>query len=255
MELIKKVTPTVWARERRRVVELAKEGLVKTDLRYKHSPSLEPGEVSVALMDHLYTASQAPGSTVFQQALIYFICEGRHNYKGYSCCADVAHTILALMGCRETRMINRDDDNADGVVDEGEKDSKWRTQQNINMLYQGAKQLGIWVPGTSKELPSPGDVMVIQVLKNGKRQHVLCVHHLEDDPATGSRVMVSIDGGQKDSGGQCLKRRRRVLKKKGRYWVTYKSNGSEDRGVLGWIDVGKLKPFITTSGWSLPSVS
>lgn len=255
MELIKKVTPAVWAQERRRVVELAKEGLVKTDLRYAHDPPLEPGEVSVALMDHLYTASQAPGSTVFQQALIYFICEGRHNYKGYSCCADVAHTILSLMGCRETRMVNRDDDNADGVVDEGEKGSKWRTQQNINMLYAGASQLGLWVPGTSKAPPKPGDIVVIQVLKDGRRQHVLCVHHLEEDRRTGNPVMVSIDGGQKDSGGQCLKRRRRILRKIGRYWMTYSMAGKEDRGVLGWIDVGKLTPYITASGWSLPSVS
>jgi len=254
---IKKVTAKVWQTQRPEVVELAREGLARFNSSQHSGEAISQASRGLAI--HMCHASQV--GTVFEQALIWFICEGRQTYSKYSCCADVCHTILALLGLWDSRICNRDDDNSDGVIDETEKKAKWKMSQNITILIEGAKKLGkeakteIWVPGTKTVKPEPGWFGIVGGSKAlGGAAHALVIADVWH-PLDGSKELnlISVNGGAVDAGGQCVKlKHHKPIRKKGRWWLANdKKQGG--RGLLGWIDVGALVGFMNQPGWNNPA--
>lgn len=248
---MEKVTKTEWAKHRGEVTDLALDGLVKEECQLG-GESVQAIARGLAL--HLSDATQTPGepaknilpSTVTQQAKVWFVCEGRQVWPKYSCCADVAHAILSLMGFEDQhgiKMLNRDDDNADGLVDANEAKSQWIVSWNIAMLINGAKAYGklmeseVWVSGSEKSesgscLIGVGDIVIVGGWAGGGYEHVMIAVGVKQ---VGEKMfLVSVDGGQVDAGGQCLKVCERELKfSNGRWWVG-------NRGVQGHIDIGML---------------
>lgn len=252
-----RVTQAIWNTKRAEVTAIALEGLVK------QKPSDLGGEGwGVAAADiawHFAGASMAPKATLQQQCKIWYLTEGRCIYKNYSCCGDVVHTVFSLLGLRDTRLLNRDDQNSDGIVTAQEARTKWSIGRNLAKMISGAKTLGSvvgydgWVTKTDNPsvIPLLGDMPIIGGSGGGGAEHTFVV--VEWDPET--RIMTSVDGGQVDAGGQCvsvIKRQLVTNAKTGKLWFISPDKTNEERvdvrlyggrGIMGWIDVGSLSKF------------
>lgn len=234
--------------------EIVKQNFEKCDWTKLAGEEIELNVIKLA--NYFSDATQANGCTEQQKAKLYFVTEGRHNSKGYSSCADLAHCILSLMGITNKKIVNRNDDNFNDVIDNDEKLNQWAPSKNISMLVWGSKDIEkslnqqLFVDGTSDTEPTPGSLVIIGGSGLGGPEHVFVCTGIDDN------VIMSVDAGQIDLGGQCIKtRKRKLYRSGGRWWVKSmdqvtgpSSVGSGGRAILGWIDVGVVARLITTEG-------
>ena len=257
---ITQITPAIWNSHRAELVALAISGLeqVNTSEQAGEAISLQ----SAQLARYFVNASQKHNADLIHQAMIWTVTEGRHQWKGYSACADLCHCVLDLLGERDNRLVNRDDKNFDGTIDADEKRAGWIVELNIAKLVQGSKTIGreknrqVFVPGTANDRPEIGDIVWIGGPAGGGFDHVFIVHHWEND------LLVSTDAGQVDEGGQCvLERKRQWIIKGTQPWLRATTNsgvpaaGLGERGVNGWISVSALWDCFTEMGWRIPEDS
>jgi hypothetical protein len=170
--------------------------------------------------------------------LFKIMCEGR-NGKGYWGCSDTVNFLLASLGLRDERIINRDDDNLDGVPDEKQVEANddpgknhWRVSQSVTMLIQGSKTVGAWVPATQTgPLPQMGDWF--QIGDNGGEHVGIFVSYFRpitsDEDGEAGWYVDTVEGGQVDAGGACVVPYTEIirLRKDGTLWM------SRDPKVLG----------------------
>ena len=167
--------------------------------------------------------------------------------KKYSDCCDLVGGALALAGCTDERIINRDDDDFDGVKDAkqpshedrswwDDKGAKpWKVGANVSMLYQGSIAAGAWVKAEKSKVPSRGDSFLLDY---GTNEHfgTFVTDMLFDGHVWSGHT---VEGGQVDEFGQCVKIYRVEM-----YWrnnVCYlRRDGMKERVLHGWIDATKL---------------
>lgn len=166
----------------------------------------------------------------------------------YSTCCDVVGASLALLGCKDERIINRDDDDFDGVKDDSQKPSDgrswwdtpgskpWKMGANVSMLYQGSISAGAWVKVKPGVLPRRGDSFLLDY---GVNEHFATFATDLSPDGNGGWRGKTVEGGQVDEHGQCV-----VIYSVTLYWrngVCYlKRDGKKERVLCGWIDVAKV---------------
>ena len=221
--------------------------MILEDLSMKDKSELSGeglSEVVINLANYFSDASQAPNTSLKQQCKLWCLTEGRHTYGKYSSCGDLLHSVISLIGVRDTALVNRDHLDFDG-----NKNSSWKVGLNISKLIEGSKTLGskynqqIWVSGKEGLLPNPGDMCLIG--ENGL-EHVFIITDKDGDN------LHSVDLSQVDLGGQCAKRRIRKLEKIGNDWWTISiengqpvTAGLGKRKLIGYISTPSLWNAIT----------
>jgi len=250
-----KITKARWAQHQVELVVLANEGLKKIDP--KTLSGIGVGETAARLAQYYSDASAKPGSSLAAQARIWQMCEGRQVYAGYSCCGDLVMNTLALLGLRDDRLLNRTDDDSDGTISAAEARTKWSVGKNLIKMQTGAAALAkesgydTWVKKTNDwDLrPQVGDMPIIGGPAGGGYAHTFVVVGWEGD------VMLTVDGGSVDAGGQCVKSHRKKLciaRHTKKLWCIADEKTDErevdvriygGRGILGWLDVGTLWQF------------
>jgi hypothetical protein len=254
---ITRITPAVWKSHRSELVALVMQGLQHVTTSQQSGEEIS--RQSARLATYFMTASQSKNATLHQQALLWTMTEGRHTWPKYSACADLCHLVLSLMGITRQNFVNRDDDNFDGVIDADEAKSTWVVAQNISKLIDGAKVYSkelkrqVWVPATQFERPEIGDLIWIGGPAGGGLDHVMVAQEWDND------VLISVDGGQVDDGGQCVTQRKRAwIIKTGRPWLRASTSaapaaaGLGERGVNGWISISALWDCFDGQGWEFP---
>lgn len=193
------------------------------------------------------------------------VTEGRAFWPKYSCCCDVVGYVLAALGLRDERIVNRDDDDLDGVPDDKQQEGRdlwdgpgethWRVTQNIIMLQAGSRAAGCWVDAKSGDLPELGDCPLVggEDPIHGGPSHVLAlVSHLLPLPATdpfyrqhpgctAAHLGHSIEGGQVDAGGQCVVPYVVIFWRdsSGALWFSREGHPGARR-VQGWVSIAKV---------------
>lgn len=193
-------------------------------------------------------------------ALFKRVCEGRASWKSYSTCADGTGYCAAAVGVRDERWLNRDDDNLDGVPDDKQQTGDdlppegttgahhWRVSLNITMQVQGGIALGSWVDARALREPSEdgadpglilheGDLWLIG--ENG-REHVGIVYSEPVLIAPGVYSLFTVEAGQVDAGGQCVKGYSTLLRNVGGRWSLTRGPNDVGRPLIGWNDCTRL---------------
>lgn len=165
------------------------------------------------------------GDPVFE-----WVTEGRSHWPKYSACADLAHWLFMLLGCRDERFMNRSDDG--GV-------HPWRMSKNVSMLaYKTGKA---WIAPGSHDVPQRGDAVLIgyadpKVAKEKGHwgEHIFICQHWGDGKS------VSCDYGQWDykRGVPSAKVVERSIQKP--FTFAPNSSGIVKR-VMGWVDISKIR--------------
>jgi len=181
------------------------------------------------------------GRTQEQVDLFLKACEGRAKWSGkYSTCADITNAIYSLAGCRDERFINRDDDDWDGVPDDKEQPTQewfeepsfhpWKMGWNVTMFQNGAKAVGAWEgPSYSGK---PGDAFLEG--EDGAEHVGFIIDTYIDDE--GNECHICVEGGQVDSGGQCVLVYART-KKNGCLLRAGRTTGKK---LIGYVNLEKL---------------
>lgn len=183
-------------------------------------------------------------------ALFKTITETRGMTPSYSTCGELVGFCLASMGLRDERILNKDDDDLDGVVDAKQRrgiDSPgiagqygWQMGKVITMLMQGSMAAGCWVAASQvpARLPRAGDCVLIG--ENGGEHVFVVVTDLAPWP-DGAFEFASVDAGQADAGGQCTKRfPTNFLKRVNGRWYVARGLALSGRPLIGWIDLDKV---------------
>lgn len=187
--------------------------------------------------------------------------EGRATWAGYSCCVDIDGVILAGLGLRDERIVNRDDDDLDNVPDDkqqsgrdiwdGPGETHWRVAENMIMFQAGARAAGCWVDALPGRLPCRGDMPEVggDSPSDGGQPHVFTVvGDLAPAPANvwpkyakTALVAPTVEGGQVDEGGQCVKGYETIFwsDAKGVMWIS-RVGHTGARKLKGWIDVTRV---------------
>lgn len=192
-------------------------------------------------------------------ALFKTITEGRGMSRKYSTCGELVGFCLASLGLRDERILNKDDDDLDGVADAKQRrglDSPgiagqhaWKVGQVITMLVEGSRQAGCWVSASAipGRLPRAGDCALVG--ENGQ-EHVFVITSDLCVVSENRWVFRSVDAGQVDAGGQCTKAfAENYLSKQGARWVHTRGTSEgwqhvvrekSSRPLIGWIDLDKV---------------
>lgn len=190
--------------------------------------------------------------------------EGRATWSGYSCCCDICGVVLSGLGLRDERIVNRDDDDLDGVPDDKQQTGRdvwdgpgtehWRVTQNIIMFHSGSRAAGYWrTPGGNRfpRFPEQGDMPLIggETPADGGASHVFIIASdltpadAADWPKYAKQAWVcdAVHGGQVDEGGQCVQEIATILwlDASGTMWCSRVGKPGA-RKVQGWIDVTAL---------------
>lgn len=180
------------------------------------------------------------------------VTEGRHvgNAK-YSMCGDLVSVVYSLLGCRDERIINRTDDDLDGIADAKQPPDPargllgWKVGWTVTMLLDGARKAGCWVPSNEGRLPAQGDAFLCG--DNGAEHVGLWEEDPEDCGAETSHNALhewagyTVEGGQVDAGGQCIKRYLSYLRRDpdGRLFIS-RTPGKGGRIYQGHIDLASI---------------
>lgn len=235
------ITYNDWIAKRQEIVENVTSKFERIDPRSLSGEGISENVINTAM--YFSDASQSKNASYDQNCKLFFVTEGRHVWKGYSTCADLAHCILSMNGVTDPTLVNRDDDNWNGYIEDDEKMSAWKVSVNVSKLVYGApaleKKYGkqFWIKRTLDIKPRPGDIVIIG---EGGLEHVLVAC------SWGDNVLTSVDAGQVDEGGQCVKiRKRKLIEKNGLPYLSATDTGPSAAGlgtrvVVGWIDTATL---------------
>ena len=252
---IKRITPQIWKTRRQEVMDFIKEDMEEIDTNSQAGEEIQMQSVNLSKL--FRNASMDPNATLKEQAYLWVALEGRHSWPKYSGCADLAYCILSLMGFRDNRILNRDDDNSDGIITPDETASLWAIGLNVSKLLFGAqmlnKELGSEIYVKSRPdlnfRPNPGDIVIIGEYG---LEHVLIANEWDGN------TLISTDGGQVSSfdGIQCIKERQReMIIENGRPYLVAKNasgpvaSGLSKRFIVGWIDIAAISPKFTAKGF------
>ena len=253
---ITRITPAVWKTRRQEVMDLIKEDMNEIETLSQSGEAIQMQSVNLSRL--FINASMDPNATLKQQAYLWAALEGRHSWPKYSGCVDLAFCILSLMGFRDNRLMNRDDDDDDGIISPDEQKSMWAMGMNVSKFIFGAQLLNkelnsqVWIkPKADLSFrPNPGDLVLIG---EGGLEHVFIANEWNGDELT------SIDGGQVSSidGIQCIRERKRnMIIENGRPWLV-NSNlkgpvgaGLGKRPITGWIDIAAISPKFVGQGYT-----
>lgn len=243
-----------WIARRKELTDLVMSDFSSVDFSSMSGEGIQEQIVSTA--EYFHDATQKSGATELQAAKLFLMTEGRHVWSGYTACTDLAGLVLSISGVEIERFTNRDDDNLDGEISKQEEMNKWAVAKSIEYFVAGAqklsKQLGrqYWVPGDRLILPGAGDIVLIGGSAGGGFEHVLVCKSVSSD----GDMLYSVDGGQVDEGGQCVKNCERTVKQSnGRYWLAKPpvgpaAAGGGSRGVIGHITTSSLIYDLATRG-------
>ena len=159
--------------------------------------------------------------------LFRWVTEGRPwGNKAYSTCVDGAMGMKCALGFRDERMLNRIDDNIDGIDDprfppsepptQNDRPSQpavtewwdvagtkaWKSGWNVTMFHQGSISLGTWVDAKSGRLPQIGDDYLVDY--GTGLDHVASIFEGPEEIRPGVYRYLTIEAGQVDGGGQCF---------------------------------------------------
>jgi hypothetical protein len=149
-------------------------------------------------------------------AVMAELCQGRGGWARYSSCGDLGHYLLDAVGCRDGRLVNRDDPFTG---------RKWAVSQNMSKLLQGGRELRCWVDARGAARPPPGVIAMVGDRSKGEQEHVLVPLLWTGD------TLLSADLGQaNDAGKQCGRFVERTFRVEGGRPLL----GS--RHLLGWVD-------------------
>lgn len=186
-----------------------------------------------------------------------WLTEGRPwQQPSHSCCGYLPGGIYCLMGLRNEKILNRDDDNIDGVPDAREKprgndpwwhikgQKAWRVGWNLTMLRQGSIDLGCWQDARRSNrvgkdlLPQMGDSPLLNFGKPD--EHTLVITSDLEEVAANEWSCTTTEAGQVDEGGQCVRVYQSFVRREaGQLWLS-RTEGDDGRLVDGWIDVGRI---------------
>jgi len=197
---------------------------------------------------------QVDGRSKLEVDRFAFITEKRPwGNKSYYSCGDVAGGLLCFLGCRDEGIVNRDDDNLDGVADwkpeqptRNENDwwdvkgtKAWKTGWNITLLKQGSINAKCWHAASDGYLPQQGDVFLVGV---GGMEHVgiFASDPMEEEDGV-SWTYTTVEGGQVDAGGQCARTYTTLFHRVGnKVYLRRDGKSQPDKLVDGFIDISKL---------------
>lgn len=193
--------------------------------------------------------AKKPGRTQRMVDIFAFVTEGRaKGNPKYSECVDFAGAALAMLGVRDERVINRNDDNMDGKPDAQAAESPywwdqmgkhdWRVGQNVSMIFSGGKAAGAWVNAGIGVVPKLGDVFLLDY--GTGREHVGVVASTPYKAEDGSWRFQTVEGGQVDEAGQCCQLFETTLHWQGSSTLMTRA-GRSSRVLCGFIDVGKIE--------------
>lgn len=180
--------------------------------------------------------------------------------RSYSCCVDCAGGFMSLLGCRYEGIVNRDDDDHDGVKDtkqepaEGRGVRDWRSGLNVVLFNDGAKKAGCWVDASKlSKSENWGDGCLFKradffLIGEGQAEHVGMVLtepeivEWAQDKTAEVYSFLSIEGGQVDTDGtQCIKVYETFLFiQDGKRPYLTRDKNKAGRPLIGWIDTSRL---------------
>jgi len=182
-----------------------------------------------------------------QVDLFHFLCEGRAwGNPTFSTCGEGVGCWLSLLGCRIEGLVNRDDDDHDGVKDTKQPAADWRGTRDwkigwdIILLTSGSKHEGCWVPASLGQLPKPGDCFLIG---SGGSEHVgMFVADPEETENENEWSVQVVAAGHVDAGGQCCDLGTDYLEfDPGTHqWFLGGTKGKRGREMQGFVDLSKL---------------
>lgn len=210
---------------------------------------------AIALPFGVTGQGQVDGRSKLNVDRFAFLTEKRPwGNKGYYSCGDIAGGMLCFIGCRDEGIINRDDDDLDGVADwkpeaptANEHDwwdvrgtRPWKTGWNITLLKQGSINAKCWERAVDGYLPQQGDIFMVGV--GTMQEHVgIFVSDPEAQEDGVSWVYTTVEGGQVDASGQCAKVYTTTLHRSGgKVYTRRAGNGQPDKLVDGFINVAKV---------------
>lgn len=182
--------------------------------------------------------------TPAQVALFHRVTEGRHvgNSKFYTC-GELVGLVYSLLGCRDEGIVNRDDDDLDGIADDKQPPADdrgqrpWKVGWNLALLKSGAQRSGCWVNADDGLLAAQGDAFMCG--DNGGEHVGLWESDPEPTGREGEWVAPTIEAGQLDSGGQCSKRFLTYLRREGqKLFISRARTGG--RVYVGHVDLAGL---------------
>lgn len=183
--------------------------------------------------------------TPAQWTLFQRVTEGRHvgNNKFYTC-GELVGLVYSLLGCRDEGIVNRDDDDLDGIADgkqppaEDRGQRPWKVGWNLTLLKSGAQKAGCWVNAADGILAAQGDAFMCG--EDGGEH----VGLWEADPEPTGRpdewCAPTIEAGQLDSGGQCTKRFLTFLRRESNRIIVSRTRGGAGRPYVGHVDLAGL---------------
>ncbi len=152
------------------------------------------------------------GDSVFNE-----VTESRAGSKNYSSCGDLCAWLLARLGCRDEKLVNRNDD---------EGKTPWQSGVNISKLVYGSGNA--WTACTPTQTPKPGDIVWIG--NSDADTHVFVVDNFD---LVGG-VLQSFDYGQWFNGAPGGQHRTRKLS------IQNGNVFADTRRVHGFIDLSKV---------------
>ncbi len=191
-------------------------------------------------------------------ALFKTVCEGRASWASYQTCGDVVGYVAAAAGVRDERYVNRDDDNLDNVPDDKQQTGDdlppddavgqhhWRVTANISMQIDGGRAFGSWTDARSLREPDGDDPGVMPakgdswIIGTGGSTHAGLIVSDLTLIAPGVYAMVTIEGGQFDGAGQCVKMYHTLLWRVAGAWHLTRGANDPGRVLIGWNDCTKL---------------
>lgn len=175
-------------------------------------------KAAVAIASHACGGSQGRvlGDPVFEE-----VTEGRARWPKYSACGDLPQYMLARLGLRDERILNRTDDGGA---------QPWSIGQNLSKLVFRSGKAFVWA--SVKLRPKPGDVLYV-----AEPEHVCVLETLDESAGT----IATFDYGKFDSklgkpaGRRCVSR----------FWLQGTKLLVGNRILRGWLDIAQLPGLLT----------
>jgi len=148
------------------------------------------------------------------------VCQGRLIRQGYSSGPDFCHWLLWELGCRDSRIINRD---------VPELNMKW-ISNGIRHLVEGSQRRNAWVTFMLDNVPNVGDIVYLGQDSRGEPEH-LCVFMWAE-----GNDWVTADAGHVDLfGDQCVEILTRTL-----HGYHMQGRTGIKKQLNGWVDITQL---------------
>lgn len=118
----------------------------------------------------------------------------------------------------------------------------YKTQTAVSRLIVIGIKCGGWTVARAKKCPQEGDMVLVGDNAAGGVEHVYTVTGVTFDDMN-NPVLESVDGGQRESGHQCILKKKRVWKSGQDIVFQGSDPGSTTKGgrkIYGWVDCTKL---------------